>query len=261
MRASWTQPWRAHQRALPLLPALPTPRHPPVNVVHTQPLQTVNNIHSFVKLPHPGRLRVPRASRPRGTLRLSRISRPHPKSGRDAIATRDWLRGEERIDAMSNQKYLNIGNADHPVTVWWSPTQPDRVHVTTSDTQFTDENGEKAGLRVVFSSNPRSADYNPGNFNRVARALEGADIPAPSPVPMHPRHLRSRSQVIAEAAAEGAHAEATAALGQIADALSSSTMATSSGVTVQDPAEFGWSVCQACSAVVVDLQLHSSHGC
>lgn len=162
---------------------------------------------------------------------------------------------------MSEQKYLNIGNAEHPVTVWWSSTQADRVHVTTGDPQFTDENGERAGLRIVFSSNPRSADYNPGNFNRVARALDAVGIAAPATVAVHQRHLRSRNQVIAEAAAESAHAEASAALGDVAEQTQSVVMSTASGATVADPAEYGWAACPICSALVVDLEAHAAHGC
>lgn len=146
-----------------------------------------------------------------------------------------------------NQKYLNIGTPEHPVTVWWSDTQPDRVHVTTGSPQFSDENGGKFGLRIVFSSNPKSADYNPGNFNRVARALRDAGIPAPAEVEVHPRHLRYRPQIIADAAAAAAAAETP--LPKIESRESAET--------VTDPAEFGWAACEKCGCVVVSLEVHT----
>jgi len=99
---------------------------------------------------------------------------------------------------MSGEKFLKLND----VTVWWAAHQPDRVHVTSGDPQFTDENGEKPGLRIVFSSNPKSADYNPGSFNRVARALADADIAAPPLVEVRPRHLRYRDAIITEAEKE-----------------------------------------------------------
>lgn len=68
--------------------------------------------------------------------------------------------------------------------------------MATNDPLFTDEQGDRPGIRVVFSSNPRSADYNPATFNRLARALDAAGVAAPSPVPVHPRHLRHRDGVI-----------------------------------------------------------------
>jgi hypothetical protein len=45
---------------------------------------------------------------------------------------------------------------------------------------------------------PRSLDYNPATFNRLARALYTKDVPAPAEVPLHPRHLRYRDAVIKE---------------------------------------------------------------
>lgn len=148
-------------------------------------------------------------------------------------------------------KYLVIGTKDHPVTIWWAPAQPDRVHLTTGDPRFTDEHGGRAGLRVVFSSNPRSADYNPGNFNRIARALAEAGIPAPDEVPLHQRHLRSRDQVIKELDQQAAADQETAAV--------AATAQQAGAASVSDPAEFGWATCPQCFCVVVSLDQHQCH--
>jgi hypothetical protein len=101
------------------------------------------------------------------------------------------------------ETYLTIGDDPaHKITVWWQESQPDRVHVTTGDPRFVDGEGGKPGLRVVISSNPKSADYNPSNFNRVARALRDAGISAPDDVPLHRRHIAERHAVIASVAAD-----------------------------------------------------------
>jgi hypothetical protein len=157
------------------------------------------------------------------------------------------------------QTYLNIGTPKEPVTIWWAKdSDPTRIHLTTGDPRFTDENGGRLGLRVVFSSNPRSADYNPGNFNRCARALADAGIAAPDLVPVHPRHLKQRSGVIAELAAEEAAAAADTALGDVADSTAPASLSTASGASIADPAEYGWATCPICWSIVVDLDAHAA---
>ena len=81
---------------------------------------------------------------------------------------------------MAEQTYLTIGDGPNRFTAFWDPGQPDRIHLATADDRFTDENGAKPGIRIVFSSNPGSADYNPGSYNRVARALRAIGAPAPA---------------------------------------------------------------------------------
>lgn len=76
--------------------------------------------------------------------------------------------------------------------VFWHPSQADRVHLVTADDRFVDEHGARPGLHVVFSSNPNSADYHPANFNRVARVLRAAGVPAPADVPVTSRRLADR---------------------------------------------------------------------
>ena len=148
-------------------------------------------------------------------------------------------------------KYLVIGGPEHPMTIWWAAHQPDRVHLTTGDPRFTDESGGRAGLRVVFSSNPRSADYNPGNFNRIARALAEAGIAAPEEVPVHQRHLRSRDQVIKDLDQQATAQQEATAVAAVSKQVG--------GATVSDPAEFGWATCPQCFCVVVSLDQHNCH--
>ena len=79
------------------------------------------------------------------------------------------------------------------VTIWWDSSQPTRMHYTVNDPRFTDAAGERPGIRVVFSSDPKSADYNPNNINRCARALREEGKPAPKhDVPESSRRLRDR---------------------------------------------------------------------
>lgn len=94
-------------------------------------------------------------------------------------------------------KFITVGDVPgSPFNIFWQPSQPDRIHMATNDERFVDEDGGKPGIRVVFSSNPRSVDYNPSTFNRLARALAVAGAAAPAEVPIHPRHLRYRDAVI-----------------------------------------------------------------
>jgi hypothetical protein len=79
------------------------------------------------------------------------------------------------------------------VTLWWRDDDPARIHYTTNSSLFTDANGDRPGIRVVFSSDPLSADYSPTNFNRACRALRAAGKPAPTTdVPEPSRRLRDR---------------------------------------------------------------------
>lgn len=88
------------------------------------------------------------------------------------------------------------GKYNHPLkatfNVWWHPDEPDRIRLATNDEDITDENEAHPGLQVVFSSNPDSADYHPGNFNRMARWLEKNEKPAPPTVEKKSRRLRDR---------------------------------------------------------------------
>src|SRR4051812_28700374 len=98
---------------------------------------------------------------------------------------------------MTSHTYLDLSNTEigggTPINLWWSADQPDRVHLAFQDPLFAEMDGTRPGLRVVFSSNPRSADYNPGNFNRCARRLRALGRPAPaSDAPEYPRHLKRR---------------------------------------------------------------------
>jgi hypothetical protein len=96
-------------------------------------------------------------------------------------------------------KFITVGDRPgHPFNIFWSPAQPDRIHMATNDPAFVDEQGVRPGIRIVVSSNPRSVDYNPATFNRLARALRSAGAEAPDEVPLYQRHLRYRDAVIKE---------------------------------------------------------------
>ncbi len=73
-----------------------------------------------------------------------------------------------------------------------NPSDPERIHLATNRSDIVDDAGEKPGLRIVFSNNPNSADYNPGNFNRISRWLTANDKPAPPTVAKASRRLRDR---------------------------------------------------------------------
>ena len=92
---------------------------------------------------------------------------------------------------------MDVPSGDYLVldglNVWWNPKEPERIHLATNRPDIVDDNDEKPGLRIVFSSNSRSADYNPGNFNRIARWLRANGKPAPEPVEPGPRRLDQRS--------------------------------------------------------------------
>lgn len=75
---------------------------------------------------------------------------------------------------------------------WWSAQTPDIIHLTCANTEIHDGTGAKPGFRVETSSNPRSANYHPGNFNRLSRLLRDHGKPAPAECPLGDRRLRSR---------------------------------------------------------------------
>ena len=111
-------------------------------------------------------------------------------------------------------------------SAFWHDSQPDRIHLATKDPRFVDEHGTKPGIRIVFSANPASADYNPANFNRVARALREAGAPAPNDAPIASRKLKDRP------AASKPRQAAQAVLGE------------------------DWRECPTCMSIVTDLDAH-----
>lgn len=103
----------------------------------------------------------------------------------------------------STTKYVDLGDESqgggHTASIWWSEKQPDRMTLTINDPRITAADGTKPGLRVVFSANPKSADYSPSNYNRCRRLLKKIGAPHPAEdIPEHPRHLRYRDAVIAD---------------------------------------------------------------
>ena len=73
-----------------------------------------------------------------------------------------------------------------------SSNEPIRFILGTGDTRFYDANGEKPGLMHQVSPDPVSADYDPSDYNRIARAYRDAGFAYPDEVPLARRHLRSR---------------------------------------------------------------------
>jgi hypothetical protein len=70
--------------------------------------------------------------------------------------------------------------------------ESDRIVIKTGDRRFAKPDGSRPGIRFSASSNPDSAYYDPNNFNRLAGYLRGRGLPAPDPVPEHPRRLDRR---------------------------------------------------------------------
>jgi hypothetical protein len=77
-------------------------------------------------------------------------------------------------------------------TVLWNPEQPDRIRLMINNPEMTDEDGERPGLQLVFSANPKSADYHPRYFNRAARFLGSLTLPHPREVPVRSRRIADR---------------------------------------------------------------------
>lgn len=95
--------------------------------------------------------------------------------------------------ATSDAKYTKV-----EFNVFWQKTQPDRFHFATNDARFTDEKGERPGIRLVVSCNPRSADYNPATFNRLGRFFAEQGWDGPAQVPLHRRQLADRWGLIVD---------------------------------------------------------------
>lgn len=83
--------------------------------------------------------------------------------------------------------YLKLG-----FQAWWSDRTPEIIHLTCNEQGITDALGTKPGLRVEISSNPRSANYHPGNFNRLARWLREHGKTAPADCLLGDRRLSAR---------------------------------------------------------------------
>jgi hypothetical protein len=103
---------------------------------------------------------------------------------------------------MSTGNYATLGEDRYPFNVWYDEDNQ-AIHLTCTDPRLTDENKQKPGFFTEFNANPRSADYDPANFNRFARYLRQQGKAAPDEVPVHPRQLAQRARVIEVLAADG----------------------------------------------------------
>lgn len=78
------------------------------------------------------------------------------------------------------------------VTLWMAPDAPNEIHMTSNDSDLKHPK-TGPGMRVVFSANPKSANYHPANYNRAAAVLRkyGKSAPAED-TPEGPRRLDKR---------------------------------------------------------------------
>ncbi len=82
-------------------------------------------------------------------------------------------------------------------TIWWDPdADPDRIRLLTGDRRFTIEGDTGPGLQFAASCNRAHADYNPRQFNRLARFLQDQGRPAPAEVPIESRRMRDRLDLL-----------------------------------------------------------------
>jgi hypothetical protein len=68
----------------------------------------------------------------------------------------------------SSSVYMNIR-----FTIWWEPENPNVIKMCTGDPRFVNDEGGRPGLWISVRRD------NPNLWNRLARALAGADQPAP----------------------------------------------------------------------------------
>jgi len=88
-------------------------------------------------------------------------------------------------------------NTNINVTIWWDRNSaPERIRLLTGDPRFTIEGDTGPGLQFPASCNPAHADYNPRQFNRLARFLQDQGLPAPGEVPIESRYLRDRLDLL-----------------------------------------------------------------
>jgi len=75
----------------------------------------------------------------------------------------------------------------------WAPRPPPAGSASTPTRQeMVNEAGGQHGFWTTFSTNPKSANYDPANFNRLSRWLESPGIEAPPQVPVGSRRLGTR---------------------------------------------------------------------
>jgi len=72
--------------------------------------------------------------------------------------------------------YLDLADesttgSGQPNILRWTARNLDRIHLILTHDRLTDSAGEKPGLRLVFSSTPKSADCSPANIDRCAHVV------------------------------------------------------------------------------------------
>ena len=85
---------------------------------------------------------------------------------------------------MGADSYIKIDDIGPWTLDWEQPhnagMHQGRMHLRTGEGPFTEGDGSKRGLHIVFDSNPGSADFNPRYFNRARRVLAAAGKLAPA---------------------------------------------------------------------------------
>lgn len=72
-------------------------------------------------------------------------------------------------------------DVDGKFRIYWFSSDPTRIMLATDDEALAGPDAGD-GLRIAFSSNPNSRDFNPRYFNRCARFLAGQGKQAPPEV-------------------------------------------------------------------------------
>jgi hypothetical protein len=69
------------------------------------------------------------------------------------------------------------------LSVWF---EDNSVRLATGDPRFVADDGSTPGLQIVFSADPMSADYHPGNYNTMVRWGKSVGLRVPEPVQPEP---------------------------------------------------------------------------
>jgi hypothetical protein len=102
----------------------------------------------------------------------------------------------ESYPSESVQKLLKLSSvgaiAPEKPNIWWVRDRPSEIYMTMTTKAMVNEHGGQHGFWTTFSTNLKSANYDPANFNRLARWLESQGIDAPPQVPVGSRRLGTR---------------------------------------------------------------------
>jgi hypothetical protein len=83
------------------------------------------------------------------------------------------------------------------LSVWF---EDNSVRLATDDRRFVADDGQTSGLQIVFSADPRSADYHPLNYNAMVRWGKEFKIHVPELVQPEPAQRTTFATTHLEAA-------------------------------------------------------------